>query len=80
MVNEPKIYEEGTNVILEADDYNLKVDSNRIIYIKRKDSTIYKSIENAETPHGYDKNMKKRYLYDFWRRIEARREQENEER
>jgi hypothetical protein len=71
------IIEEGSNIILKATAYELKIDSNRIIYIKPKTSTIFKNI-NHEIPYGFDKDTKKRFLVELYKRIEYRLKQEEE--
>jgi len=72
------IIEDGTNIVLRGDNYDLKIDSNRIIYVKPKKSTIFKSI-NHETPYGLDRDSKKRFLVQLYEQMEYRLKQEQEQ-
>lgn len=72
------IIEDGSNIILRGDNYNLKIDTNRIIYVKPKKSSIYKSINN-EVPYGLDRDAKKRFLVELYQKLEYRLKIEKEQ-
>ena len=76
MVN---INERNGVITLLAKDYDLKIDNNRIIYIKKKDELSYKSV-NSEIQHGLSIDDKKKYLHDFYEAVEKRRREISEER
>ena len=70
-------YENGANIVLHGENYDLKVDGNRIIYVKTKKSSIFKSI-NHDMPYGLDRQQKKRFLVRLYQNMEARLKQEKE--
>lgn len=62
MVN---ITEEDGIFILEGNDFNLKIDNNRKIYVKKKLEKKYESI-GIELDVGYNSQEKKKYLYNLY--------------
>jgi len=73
-----EVFDDGSNIVLKGDNYDLKIDSNRIIYVKKKNDTIYSSI-NHEIPYGYDRDSKKRFLIKLYEHMEARLQQEQQQ-
>ncbi len=51
--------------VLEGDMFNLKIDNNRKIYVKKKNSSHYESI-GIELDIGYSSEEKKKYLYNLY--------------
>lgn len=69
MVN---IQERNNVITLTAIDYDLKIDNNRTIYIKKKGSPTFKSI-GSEIPTGLDVEQKKKYIHNLYTAIEKKR-------
>ena len=76
MVN---INERNGVITLIAKDYDLKIDNNRVIYIKKKAELSFRSV-NSEVQHGLSIDEKKKYIYDFYEAIEKRRREIIEEK
>lgn len=55
---------EKEGVILLSGMFDMKIDNNRIVYVKKKNDTIYKKVE--QLPQGLTSDDKKRYLYNFY--------------
>lgn len=77
-LNMPELVDDGINIILKGENYDLKIDSNRIIYVKTRSSSIFKSI-NHETPYGMSRDEKKRFLVTFYEQLEYRLKLEQNE-
>jgi len=67
-----RLYERNNIVFLEAVDYFLKIDNNRIIYVKPSSSSVFKSL-GSEVPKGLSVDDKKKFLYNLFLGIEKRR-------
>jgi len=68
------IHEKEGSIILESDDFDLKIDNNRKIYVKDKGSNIFNYI-NQDLPRGYISQEKKKYIYNLYLLILKRREE-----
>jgi hypothetical protein len=76
MVN---ITERDGIVILEGEEFDLKVDNNRKIYIKKKEDRVYQGI-GSELQVGYTSEEKKKYLYNLYLMLkEKKKEMDDEE-
>lgn len=62
-------------IILYGDDFNLKIDNNRKIYYKKKDSISYKSC-NVDIDTGYSLEEKKIYLKKLYEALNQRFKEE----
>jgi hypothetical protein len=67
-----KFREDNGNIYLDGDDFDLKIDVNRMVYIKNKDETYFSSIE-VEIPTGYKRPEKERYLAILYEKIRDKR-------
>ena len=67
-----KIYERNNVVTLESLDYDLKIDNNRIIYIKRKNEMSFHSTGHT-VEIGLSIDEKKKYLYNLYVAIEKKK-------
>lgn len=63
--------------MLESDDFDLKVDNNRIIYVKKKTDSSFKSI-GSEIPRGYTTEEKKKFIYSLYQMVLARKSELHE--
>jgi hypothetical protein len=64
-------------VTLVAEDYELKIDKSRTIYVKPKNKNSFTSIGH-EIPPGLSSEEKKRVLYELYTRIEAKRREQSQ--
>ena len=55
---------EKDGVILLSGEFDMKIDNNRVVYVKKSQDNIYKRIE--EIPQGYTSEQKKKYLYGLY--------------
>ena len=55
---------EKDGVILLSGEFDMKIDNNRVVYVKKRQDNIYKRIE--EIPQGYTSEQKKKYLYGLY--------------
>lgn len=68
MVN---ITEKDGIVTLHGEDFELKIDNNRQVYVKKNDEKNFSSV--GEIEKGYNLDMKKKYLYNLYQRIMEKR-------
>lgn len=72
-----RVYDTDGEVILESSEYNLKITSDRQLYLQKKGGKQYKSI-NREIREGLTSHQKKLYLIMLSEKIEKKREQTKE--
>ena len=60
-----KIYERNYVVILESDEFDLKVDNNRIVYYRKKGDSSFKS-SGHELSSELNIEDRKKYLYELY--------------
>ena len=58
---------EREGVILLSGVFDMKIDNNRVVYVKKKKDNVYKQIESM--PQGYTSIEKKKYLYNLYNNI-----------
>jgi len=58
-------------ITMEGNRFSMKVDKSRKIYVKDKDKDSYSYID-FKTPEGMTSGEKKKFLYEIYRRIEAK--------
>lgn len=68
---------EKDGVIILDGYFDMKIDNNRIVYIKKKKDNIYKKIE--EIPQGFTSEQKKKYLYQLYSAILKKLNEEKEQ-
>ena len=68
---------EKDGVIVLDGYFDMKIDNNRIVYIKKKKDNIYKKIE--EIPQGFTSEQKKKYLYQLYSAILKKLNEEKEQ-
>jgi hypothetical protein len=71
----PDIREKNGAIILESDEFDLKVDKSRKIYIKRRDVLNFTYIGH-DIPIGYTSDEKKKMLYEIYRRVDSKLKEE----
>lgn len=62
MVN---IVENDGVFVLNGNTFDLKIDNNRRVYIRKKNDSIFRSLDD-EIPVGLSSDVKKKYLYDLY--------------
>lgn len=67
-------YNQNGNVYLDGDNFDLKIDVNRIVYFKRKDEDTYTSA-GIEVPRGYKLADKEKYLHIFYEKLRDKERQ-----
>ena len=77
------IYDRDGIAHLNADDYSMKIDNNRYVYIKNKNDSIYRSLDTGfddkRLPEGMKMDSKKRYLRKLYDQIEYEKKQKEVE-
>ena len=63
-----KIEERNGEVVLEGDDIDMKIDTNRNVYVKKKEDTQFKSID-VQLDYGYTIEEKSLYLKNFYQML-----------
>ena len=71
MVN---IQEKDGIFILDGENFDLKIDNNRIVYVKKKGDKHFNSID-VKLDVGYTSEEKKRYLYNFYIALKERNQE-----
>lgn len=66
------IYDKNGIVVLDSEFYQLKIDNNRKVYVKKPSQKEFTSI-GEEVPLGLSIEDKKRYLHTLYQKIEAKR-------
>lgn len=66
------IYDKNGIVVLDSEFYQLKIDNNRKVYVKKPSQKEFTSI-GEEVPVGLSIEDKKRYLHLLFQKIEAKR-------
>jgi hypothetical protein len=74
MVN---IVERNGIFVLEGDYFDLKIDNNRRVYIRKKGEKIYTGLEEVE--QGLNAHEKKKYLFELHNMILMKLRQRKEE-
>jgi len=76
MVN---IFEKNGTIFLEGDYFDLKIDNNRKVYIKKKTEKAFSGLDE-ELDVGLSMDEKKKYLYELYRltyqKLKERQEQQ----
>lgn len=62
MVN---IIEKDGIILLDSEEFDMKIDNNRIIYVKNKKEKFYRSIDD-ELEIGMTSHEKKKYLHELY--------------
>lgn len=73
-----RVYDLDGEVVLENDDYNLKIISDRTIYIQKKGGKQYKNTE-YKVREGLTSHQKKLYLIMLSEKIDTKRNQKKNE-
>lgn len=72
------IYDRDGVVFLNGEEFSLKIDGGRKIYIKTKEDSQYSWIGHY-CPDHYTLDMKKNYLSNLYQMILAKKKQEHEQ-
>lgn len=62
-------------IILTASKFDLKIDKSRKIYVKNKDKNTFIYIGH-DSPEGMSSDEKKKLLYELYRRIDSKMQQQ----
>jgi len=62
------------NIILEGEQFDLKIDANRIIYVKKKGDSTFKSTDSV-VEVGYSSKEKEKFLYNLYQMINQRKDE-----
>jgi hypothetical protein len=71
-----RVYDEDGEVILESPEYNLKITSDRTIYIQKKRGKQYKNTD-YKIKEGLTSHQKKLYLIMLSEKIQNKKENKN---
>lgn len=74
MVN---IFEKDGIFTLIGEDFDIKIDNNRKIYVKKKNVKNYENI-GSEIPLGYTSEEKKKFIYNLYNMMRERKNEINE--
>ena len=62
------------NIILEGEQFDLKIDANRIIYVKNKGDFTFKNTDSV-VEIGYSSKEKEKFLYNLYQMINQRKDE-----